>query len=170
MKTTRANKPQVLSALRAYAVIAAGFAAVVIPGVFWRDQVLNLVEGVSGGSAAGMAAGGWLIVVAPFLVGFVGWLLGDRIGRPTRIALITLAALLAIVALWFLPGCGRHYCGPVEGPRAFQTGTIFGALTGIPAGIGVAATLKNPNRRLAALLVIPWALLMLGLALVLDTM
>ncbi|BCY05665.1 hypothetical protein L3i22_007530 [Actinoplanes sp. L3-i22] len=154
------------------AVAVAGFAAVAVAGMLWRDRVIGLIHDVTGGAPAGMAAAGWLVVVAPFLTGFLCWLFADRLGRPGRIALIVVTVLLAVVALWFLPGCDRHHCGPAEvtgdGAEALRTGTIFGALTGLPAAAGVLATAKHPNRRLAALLVTLWAAAMLALAVVLG--
>jgi hypothetical protein len=173
MKTIRANKRQVRAKLLELAWTAAavtGFVVAGITGMLWRGPVIDLTYDVAGGTPAGMAAAGWLVIVAPFLTGFVCWLLADRIGRPGRIALTAIAALLAVVALWFMPGCGRHHCGPADGPLAFQTGTIFGALAAIPSAVGVAATAKHPSRRLAVILVSLWALLMLALALVLAEM
>ncbi len=179
MKTRRANKQQLRAAQQLRAKLLdlawtaagiAGFALVGIAGLLWRDSVIDLALAITGGTADGLATAGWLIFVAPFLAGFLCWLLADRIGKPGRIALLTLTVLLAVVALWFLPGCSRHHCRPTGAPQAFQTGTVFGALAAVPSavGIGVAAATKSSNRLLAVLLVLPWLFLMLTLALLLD--
>ncbi len=127
-------------------------------GFVTHGPAVQLARDVTGTTASGMAAAGWLLVVAPFALTFLAWQLGEperlsrderralhatrsaRIRRLARIALAILGAPLGIVAVTFLPARGARLTDIITGPGApaFRIGLVAGWVT---AFLGVLAVL-----------------------------